>query len=566
MRHAPSPLLALSLASLPLLAACRAAAPHAPGSAPAGAAGASASDVDPDRFDPAELARHVATLSSDAFGGRAPATPGEERTLAYLQTEFARAGLEPVAGSSFLQEVPLVAITTDPAPLTVRGAAGELALEPGADQVAWTKRVVASSEIAASPLVFVGYGVVAPEYGWDDYAGLDARGKTVVMLVNDPGYASEDPALFRGRRMTYYGRWTYKFAEAMRQGAAGAIVVHETGPAGYPWEVVTGSWTGPQFDAPSADGNADRCAVEGWITEDAARRLFALAGEDWAAAKTAAGRRGFAPRALGDLRATIRLQNRAEHSRSYNVAGVLRGSERPDEAIVYMAHWDHLGTDPDLPGDGIYNGAVDNATGTASLILLAEAFARLDPPPRRSLLFLAVTAEESGLLGSAHYAAHPLLPLESTVAAINIDGLNVFGPTRDIAVVGRGQSDLDRLLEEAAAAQGRRVEDEATPEKGYFFRSDHFNFAKHGVPVLYTDPGVDDRAHGPERGKRLQDEYTAQRYHKPADEFDPAWDLGGALEDMALWFAVGRRLADATTWPAWSSTSEFRALRPSAGS
>ncbi|HWP95165.1 MAG TPA: M28 family metallopeptidase [Gammaproteobacteria bacterium] len=508
----------------------------------------------------AALAAHVRVLASDAFGGREPATPGEEKTIGYLREQFEQAGLEPGNGTSFFQPVPLVAITAAP-DMTLRVTGKErFALEYGRDFVAWTKRVVTESAVTDSELVFAGYGIVAPELGWNDYAGSDVRGKTVVLLVNDPDHESPDGGPFQGRRMTYYGRWTYKFEEAARQGAAGVLLVHEDGAAGYPWGVVTGSWTGPQFDLVAADRNLGRAAVEGWLTQQAAQRLFEAAGHDYTALRNAARERGFRAVPLG-LTASLAIRNTIRESLSHNVVGVLRGRERPDEYVVYVAHWDHLGEDPALEGDRIFNGAVDNATGVAGLIELARAFARLTPRPARSIVFLAVTAEESGLLGSRHYTENPLFPLERTVAAINMDSLNVFGRTRDVTVYGRGASELEDYLAGAAAAQGRVLTDEDAPEKGYYYRSDHFNFAKHGVPALYAESGVDLREGGVARGRALAERFTAEHYHKPSDEYREDWDLAGMVEDLQLLFAVGRRLATGNEWPNWREGNEFRAIR-----
>jgi Zn-dependent M28 family amino/carboxypeptidase len=514
-----------------------------------------------ERIDAQGLADRTRTLSSDEFEGRAPASAGERRTVDYLRGAFEELGLRPGNGDSWTQEVPLVSITADPdMTLELRGDDGSLDLAYADDFMAWTKRVIDRSVIEGSEMVFVGYGVVAPEYGRDDYAGVDVEGKTVVMLVNDPGFATGDPERFNGRSMTYYGRWTYKYEEAARQGAAAALVIHETDAAGYPWEVVTGSWSGPQFGLVAEDANLSRVAVEGWLTGDAARSLFDLAGLDLEALAAAAAGEAFEAVEMG-VRASLEIRNRVDRSVSNNVVAVLPGSERPNEYVTFMAHWDHLGKDESLEGDQIYNGALDNATGTAGLLEIAEAFASLDRAPARSIVFLAVTAEEQGLLGSAHYAQNPVQPLESTVATINMDGLNTVGPTRDITVVGFGNSELDDYLIEAAGAHDRIVNADPEPEKGFFYRSDHFNFAKEGVPALYTDSGIDHVEHGEEYGRRMREEYTAERYHKPSDEFDESWDLAGAVDDLRLLFEVGYRLAQESTWPNWREGNEFRARR-----
>ena len=507
------------------------------------------------------LASHIETLASDAFEGRRPASPGEERTVAYLHEQFERIGLDPGNGDSWDQPVPLVAITAANAPaLTFRGRTGTRTFAYGPEQVVWSKRVRESVAVDGSELVFVGYGVVAPEYGWDDYQGVDVRGKTVIILVNDPGFATKDTALFQGETMTYYGRWTYKYEEAARQGAAAALIVHQTEPAAYPWDVVESSWTGPQFDLVRDDDNMSRVAVEGWVTLDVARQIFSGSGRDFDDLEAAAAHRGFRAIPLGTT-VSVAIHNTLERSNSRNVAGVLRGRERPDEYIIYMAHWDHFGRDTTLAGDQIYNGALDNASGTAGLLALAEAFATRADRPARSILFLAVTAEEQGLLGSAYYAAHPLVPTAQTVAAINMDGLNLLGPMRDITVVGYGKSELDDYLTAAMEAAGRRVRSDPEPEKGFYYRSDHFSLAKVGVPALYTDAGIDNVEHGEAWTIAQRDDYTANRYHKPSDEYDPGWDLSGAIDDLKILYRVGEALTETSDWPNWRPGTEFRAIR-----
>jgi Zn-dependent M28 family amino/carboxypeptidase len=503
----------------------------------------------------------VATLASDAFEGRKPGQPGEARTLEYLEREFRAIGLRPPAGGRYRQAVPLVEITASPA-AAIEVAAGEggARLAYRDDMVVWTRRVVPSVRLASSPLVFVGHGVVAPEYGWNDYAGIDMHGKTAVILVNDPGF--RDGALFRGRHMTYYGRWTYKYEEAMRQGAAAALIVHETAAAAYGWDVVRNSNTGPLLEPDADDGHAGRVAVEGWITLEAARRVFALAGQDFDALERAATRPGFRAVPLA-ARASVTLDNEIRRMRSANVVGVLPGASRPAETVLYLAHWDHFGRAGDAaPGeDPVYHGAVDNATGIAGILEIAKAFARARPRPARSVAFLAVTGEESGLLGSAYYGEHPVFPLATTAAAINLDALQPVGRTRDVEVIGYGASELEDLLAAAARRQGRVLAADRQPEKGFFFRSDHFNLAKHGVPALYIESGSDSRDHPPGWVDAQVQDYIAHRYHKPADRYDPAWDVRGNLEDLALLYAVGRRVADDPGWPAWYPTSEFRAVR-----
>ncbi len=521
------------------------------------------SDIDDDgrsRLSAERLSRDIQTLSSDEFEGRGPASPGEERTITYLTEQFRAAGLEPGNGSSYTQDVPLVAITTDGGPLSISGRGSSATLAFGEDWVGWTKRVVPGASLEGSELVFVGYGIVAPEFGWDDYAGVDATGKTVVILVNDPGYATKDEAVFRGNAMTYYGRWTYKFEEAARQGARGALIVHETGAAGYPWDVVRSSWTGPQFGLAADDDNMGRVEVEGWITSEQAADVFRQAGQDFTEARESATRAGFQAMSLG-LTAATSFENGIRRSSSRNVIALLPGSERPDEIVMYTAHWDHFGKTDEPLDDPIYNGAFDNATGTAGLLELARAFASLPERPARSIAFLAVTAEEQGLLGSAYYASNPVFPTNRTVAVLNMDGLNVDGPMRDVTVVGHGASELDDYLAAAAEEQGRTLRPDPEPEKGFYYRSDHFSFAKVGVPALYTDSGIDHLEFGSEWTLERRADYTANRYHKPSDEFDPNWDFEGMLDDVELLYIVGHRLAGSDAFPNWREGNEFRSIR-----
>jgi len=508
-----------------------------------------------------DLRADIEILASDEYEGRSPSSPGEEKTIAFLRDEFTRVGLEPGNGDSFYQEVPLVEITADPEiTLTVDGGDAPMSFAYGSDAMVWTKRVSEQVSLDASEMVFVGYGIVAPEYGWNDYQGLDVTGKTVVMLVNDPGYATRDENLFTGFAMTYYGRWTYKFEEAARQGAAGAIVIHDDGPAGYPWEVVSGSWSGPQFDLVSPGGNQDRCYVEGWVTNAAARQIFTAAGKDLDALTTAAATKEFQAESLG-LTASVQINNTIRESVSNNVIAVWPGSTHADEYVFYTAHWDHLGKDPTLEGDQIYNGAIDNASGTAGLIEIAEAFTLLPERQARSIVFLAVTAEEQGLLGSRFYGENPVYPTKNTVAAINMDAMNTVGQTKDVVVIGKGASQLDDHLKAAADKQGRYLVGDPSPEKGFFYRSDHLNFAKAGVPALYAEGGQDHITKGKEFGEKKAEEYTANHYHKPSDEISDDWDLSGAVQDLHMLFDVGYQLSRPDVWPQWSETSEFRAAR-----
>ena len=504
-----------------------------------------------------EYARHIGALSADEFEGRKPGTAGERKTVEYLVAEFKKLGLEPGNGDSFLQQVPIVEIT---AGSDARLQLGSAELKYMQDMVIWTKRLVPEISLADSPLVFVGHGVVAPELGWNDYAGVDMRGKTAVILINDPGFATNDANLFRGRAMTYYGRWTYKFEEAMRQGAAGALIIHDDVPAAYPWDTVQNSWSGPQLDTVAADGNASRAAIEGWITRSAGDALLRQNGLSYEQMLQAASRPGFKPIELAQ-RASGSLRNAIRRSSSPNVIARLPGSKHPDEYVFYMAHWDHLGRAFGRSGDTIFNGALDNATGTAGLLTIAKAYSEMRQRPERSIVFLAVTLEESGLLGSAYYVANPVYPLNRTVAAFNMDAITWGGPTKDVTVVGYGASELEDYLLRAARRQDRVVMPEPTPENGFFFRSDHFNFAKVGVPALYIKLGVEDREKGAEWAKTRNAEFTLKDYHKPSDEFRPGTDLRGGLEDITLLYDIGRTLANERRFPQWYPQSEFRAAR-----
>ena len=475
---------------------------------------------------------------------------------------FQSLGLQPGNGDSFTQDVPLTRVTAVNSPeLVFSGGEGDdMVLAYGSDQVIWTRRQVPEVALEDSELVFVGYGINAPERGWNDYEGVDVTGKTVVMLVNDPGYATQDPELFNGNAMTWYGRWGYKFGEASSRGAAGAIIIHDTLPAAYGWNTVENSWTGPQLDMVLDEQGLGLSAVQGWIQKEHAEALFARAGLDLAEMYEAAKQPGFRAVPM-DLTASARIENTVEPVLSRNVAALLPGSEAPDEVFVYMAHWDHLGTDPKLEGDQIYNGAMDNASGTAALMEIARAYTTLPQAPRRSVLFLAVTAEEQGLLGSAYYAKNPLHPLAQTVGGLNMDGMNNFGATRDITVVGLGMSDLDAYLQAAAAAQERVLEGDREAEKGFYYRSDHFELAKEGVPMLYPGGGYDDREKGVAYGMEKSLEYNRDHYHRVSDEYDLSWNVDGAMEDMDVFFRTGLDVANSDDWPNWKEGTEFRAKR-----
>ncbi|MGD9597827.1 MAG: M28 family peptidase [Steroidobacteraceae bacterium] len=511
--------------------------------------------------DPALYERHIAVLASDDFAGRKPGTTGEEKTVAYLVDELRKIGAVPVGEGGYVQSVPLVEIAPRPEPqLSFSTPHGPLPMRFGTDAVVFTKRQVSAVDVESSPVVFVGHGVVAPEYGWNDYAGIDMHGKTALILINDPGFATGDGTLFRGRALTYYGRWTYKFEEAARQGAAAAIIVHETEPAAYGWATVVNSWANPQLDMQAADKRAGRVAIEGWITRERAAALVAAAGHDFDALKKAANTRGFAPVPL-DARATASVRNTLHPSNSANVLAMIPGTKRPGEYVFYVAHWDHLGRTQGGEGDQTFNGAVDNATGTAGLLAIAAAFAGERRRPERSIVLLAVTAEEQGLLGSEYYVAHPRVPLAQTVAVFNMDALYFGGSTRDVRVVGAGASELERFLADEAARRGLVPVPEAQPEKGHFYRSDHFNFAQAGVPALYLKTGVDDLDGGIAHGMAREADYVANRYHQVADEYVPGAPLAAGLEVVDLIYAIGRRLADEPLFPNWNADSEFRAAR-----
>ncbi len=509
-----------------------------------------------------DFAEHVRILSSDEFEGRGPGSAGERLTTEYLVAQLQRLGARPGNGDSWFQSVPMVEITGSPdTTLKVDFADGQShEFAYGDDMVVGTRQTVPEASLADSELVFVGYGVNAPEQDWNDYAGLDVTGKTVVVLVNDPDHDAAEGAEtpFRGRAMTYYGRWTYKFEEAARQGAAGALIIHETAAASYGWDVVRNSWSGPQYDLPAAEGDR-KLDVEGWISGEAAQHIFTANGLDLAEQMAAAKQRGFQAVPLAATVSTT-IKNQIRHASSNNVIGIIEGSERPDEYVLFTAHWDHLGRSFSAPGgDGIYNGAIDNATGVAGVLEIGELFASLDTPPERSIVLLLVTLEESGLLGSRYYTENPVLPLAQTAAVVNIDAMSMIGPSNDIVVVGYGNSTLDDYLKAAAQTQQREVVPEPTPENGFYFRSDHFNFAKHGVPAMYAKGGPDHAEQGLEYGQRLAAEYNRDRYHKPADEFDENWDMRGAIQDLEALHHVADAIANSNDWPQWSDTSEFQA-------
>lgn len=509
------------------------------------------------------LLADIKTLASDEFEGRAPGSAGEQKTVDYLTAQFKAAGLEPGnPDGTYFQNVPLIGTVTRTA-LTLSGGKSPVKFEQGADFIARCRRMGASVEVPASEIVFVGYGVVAPEYQWDDYKGVDVKGKVLLMLINDPPVRDPkdlsrlDDTVFRGKAMTYYGRWTYKFDIAREKGAAAVMIVHETGPAGYPFESLSTSWVQELFDIQSKDGGAAVVPLEGWFTEPKARELLRAGGKEFDDLKQAAVSRDFKPVPLGvKLAAKMALTQRAVQSK--NVVAKLAGSDagRKNEYVIYSAHWDHMGRDTALPGDQIYNGAVDNAGGVATMLEIARSLAR--EKPRRSVLFLAETAEEKGLLGSRYYAENPLYPLKDTVAVINIDGFNTWGRTKDYQLIGKGLSTLDEIFEEEARKQDRVVKPDAFPEKGYYYRSDHFEFAKLGVPGSHTWSGIDYIGKPEGFGKEKEEEYTAKHYHKVSDDVKPDWDLSGTVEDVKLLFQVGVRVANMDGTPQWKPGAEFQ--------
>ena len=521
-------------------------------------------DIDTD-----SLMTSIGVLASDEYQGRAPGSQGEEQTVEYLVKEFRGMGLQPGnVDGSYVQNVPLVGIRTEGAPLIVKDGSEQHELIWGDQVVAWTKQVVEAALVINSEMVFVGYGIVAPEYDWDDYKDVDVRGKTLVMLVNDPPVRDPsspdglDPHLFGGRAMTYYGRWTYKFEIAAEKGAAAALIIHEAESAGYSFSVLQAGNVGERFDLITPDRNMNRASIEGWVPVDQGRALLGMAGQDFDVLKTQARTREFKPVALG-VTASMTLTNKLRTLDSQNVVARLPGRDPTvaHEQVIYTAHWDHLGIGPERDGDGIYNGAKDNASGTAGLLEIARAFTRLPDPPRRSVLFLAVTAEEQGLLGSQHYSVDPIYPLADAVAVINLDGLNMYGRTSDLTLVGLGASDLDGYARDAAGEQGRVVRPELETQHGHYYRSDHFSFAKRGVPALYPNDGVDFIGQSAEFSERIRGNYAERDYHKPSDEVKDDWDPSGAGEDLKLLLAVGHRVAEAETIPEWSPGHEFKARR-----
>jgi Zn-dependent M28 family amino/carboxypeptidase len=521
------------------------------------------------KIDGNAILGHIKVLSSDEYEGRAPGTKGEDLTVKYIQNQFKNLNLKPGnPDGTYIQKVPLVGILGKEAKaLTFTKGPQKQTFKWADDVVAWTKHVADGASIANTDVVFAGYGVEAPEYNWNDFKDVDVKGKTIIVLVNDPAVpdpsnpARLDSNVFKGDAMTYYGRWTYKFEEGARKGAAAVLIVHEDKPAGYPFKVVQGNLN-EKFDLVTPDKNMSRVNIEGWITSDAAKKILAMGGQDFETLKRQARTREFRPVPLG-LKASMAVKNTLRTIDSQNVVAKLEGSDPAlkDEYVVYSAHWDHLGIGAPVNGDNIYNGALDNASGVATVLEIARAFTQVQPQPKRSILFLMVTAEEQGLLGSQYYSISPLYPLNKTLANINLDGVNQWGRTKDITVIGMGASDLDDYLEAAAREQGRVLRGDPEPEKGFYYRSDHFNFAKQGVPALDPDAGIDFVGKPADYGKKKRDEYTEKDYHAPSDEVKPDWDLIGAVDDAQLFFAVGYRVANADKFPDWKPGNEFKAKR-----
>jgi len=517
------------------------------------------------QINDADFLQFDKTLASDAFGGRKPGTRGEVLTIRYLVDEFRRMHLVPGNHGYWLQSVPVVTTTllNTNARLEVRSpGTGPQSFAYGTDMMAFTQDARALVALRNSPIVFMGYGIDAPKWQWNDYDGVNVKGKTVIVLVNDPGYATGDPQLFDGKAMTWYGRWVYKYEEAARMGAAACFVVHTSDDAaGYPWTVVRNNYTGALQSLPASAAPGPRLAVAGWLTLSAAQRLFHSAGLDFDSVAAQAAQRGFKPVPL-NASASIVLRSTVAHGRSYNLLALVKGSKHPDEVVVYSAHWDHLGMTTGPRGRReIFRGAIDNGSGLSALLEIADAFAHQKTPPERSVLFLMPTLEEAAMLGSQYYVDHPVYPLDKTVADINIDAWPIIGRARDMTVIGAGQSQLEDDLKQVLSLQGRVLDPEATPQNGFYFRSDHFSFAKAGVPALIVGPGLDLIEGGRAAGTAASADYTARRYHTPNDVFDPNWDLSGTLEDIQTLYLLGRNLADGNDWPDWYADSEFRARR-----
>lgn len=507
------------------------------------------------------LKARIKALASDEFMGRMPFTEGETKTINYLRDEFKKLGLKPGNGESYFQEVPLVELTaTVDSQMKITGGSDEINLDYWDDFVALTRRVTDSVRIENSEIIFAGYGTIAPEYDWNDYEGLDVEGKTVMVLINDPGFGTEDKSFFKGNEMTYYGRWTYKYEEAARQGAAGIIIVHETAHASYPFEVVQGGWSGANLYLENPDNNMSRCIIEGWVSEESANKMFANMGMEGYDFYEEARKIEFNSFPMNQ-QLSVGLTNTIKRSKSNNVVAIYEGSEKPDETIIYSAHWDHFGIGKPVDGDSIYNGAVDNGTGVAGIVQVAEAFTKLNIKPKRSVVFMAVTAEEQGLLGSAHYSVNPIYDPAKTVANLNVDAIRPIGRVNDFSIVGFGQSELDDYAKVAVEKQGRYITPDPHPESGGFFRSDHFNFASIGIPALYGKGATDSDANGKEWGEEQYKKYTSENYHKPSDEYTDDFNAEGVKLDMQVMFEIGYTLANESSFPKWKEGSEFKAIR-----
>ena len=512
-------------------------------------------------FDRDSLARHIMVLASDSFGGRKPFSPGETKTVQYMETAFRSLGLAPGNGDSYLQDVPMVQISLSAdSVMKFNSPKGNFTLQNLKDYVISTQNTDSLITLDKDEVIFAGYGVVAPEYHWNDYAGINVKGKVVIVMVNDPGFGTADSSLFKGREMTYYGRWTYKYEEASRQGAKACLIIHNTEAASYPFSVVQNSWGSSNLFLDTRGSNEFHTALQGWISADAAKKILSAAGKD-SSLLVSANNRGFKAIPLNET-VSVKVRVQATYNVSHNVIAKITGTKRPEEYIIYTAHWDHLGIGkPDAKGDSIYNGALDNASGSAALLEMARAFQNLSEKPERTVIFLSVTGEEQGLLGSEYYARHPLYPLKTTVANLNMDVVNPHEKTKDVVVTGMGQNELEDYVGDAVKMQDRYITRESHPEGGHYFRSDHFSFAKVGVPALDLSSGTDVAGKGKEYGLKLKQEYTANHYHTPSDEFDSSWTFAGGMEDMDLLFIIGKRLAFETGWPKWKAGSEFRLIR-----
>ena len=510
------------------------------------------------------LHNYVKILSSDEFEGRAPGSKGGKKTKEYLKNHFEGLNLSPIK-NNFYHEVPLskMVVNLNKSYLQINNKGEVINLSPSKEVVFWTKQIKENVSVNSSDLVFIGYGIIAPEYDWNDYKDIDVKGKTLVMLINDPGFKLQKPNLFKGKAMTYYGRWVYKFEEAARQGAEAVLIIHETEPAAYPWQVVETSWSGKQIDLKRDDMGASRIKIEGWITSQTAEVLFNKAGLDLEKLKKLALNKDFKAIPMGNLTLNANIHNKVSFSKSHNVAAVKRGVKKPNEFILMMAHWDHLGKRENYSEemDHIYNGAVDNATGVAGIMELANYFSSIKTD--RSLLFLAVTAEESGLLGSQYFADYPPVDLSKIVAGYNFDGVLPIGKTNDVIVVGYGASELEDILKEELDKIGKYITPDPTPEKGFFYRSDHISLAKKGVPVLYADGGIDKIEGGIQAGLKLAKEYTKIKYHQPSDEYNSEWDLSGFTEHLIVTSRMVKRLANSNEWPKWYEGNEFKSIRES---